>query len=274
MSQTHHGRPRRRSLLAAALAVLVTVFANEGRAAAQEVHPFVDCVKVERRGQTQMIVYFGYNNSGSEAVTLNAGSSQNFILPIPTDAGQLSVFEPGEHHFAFTLYRPVSKEVWSLQGHKAMADGTSLPCQSYLFYRGDWVSGTFYHDGDVVSFDGRYYQAISFDTSGPLPAIAAVALTPEENAAEWQAMSPAQYAVMNLPGSGGSGSNVILSTAAYTFPRNGRLTIADARITADIVVQVEYVGGNLVPGIAVDITAGKFTAIGLPGKQFRYLLIH
>jgi hypothetical protein len=66
---------------------------------------------------------------------------------------------------------------------------------------------------------------------------------------------------------------VLLSSATYTFPRNGRLTITDSRVTTDSIVQVEYVGGSLVPGLVIDIAAGKFTAIGLPGKQFRYLLI-
>src|SRR5262249_25500196 len=134
----------------AAVAIVAATFGIPRVAAAQDVRPFVECVNVERRGQTQIIAYFGYINLGTETITEPAGTGANFFLPPPADVGQLSVFEPGEHHFAVVTHRPIGNSLtWILQGHRVTADATSLPCPSYLFYRGNWIAGTQYFDGDV-----------------------------------------------------------------------------------------------------------------------------
>jgi hypothetical protein len=267
----------RRTVIAAAMFTVGAVLVSAVPAAAQEVQPFVDCVKLERRGKILQIAYFGYTNPGTEPVTLPAGTFQNYFSPVPFDRGQPSVFEPGEHHFVFTQLVPIIAQfVWSLEGRPGAWAGESHTCPSYLFYRGDWDPSVLYFDGDVVKFNGYYYQAAVLRPTVPPSQRPFVdfdyGATPEHSGI-WQIISPSSVPVMNLD-LPAAGSNVLLSTEVFTFPRNGRLTVTDARITADSVVQVEYVGGSILPGVAVDIAAGKFTAIGLPGKKFRYVLIN
>jgi hypothetical protein len=268
----------RRTVLAAALFTVGVVFVNDLPAAAWQVQPFVECVKVERRSGLVTIAYVGYHNPGSQPVTLPAGTADNFMLPTPPDRGQPSVFEPGEHHFVFAVVIPAhSQLLWSVNGNRAVASD-AMPCPSYLVFKGDWEAGTAYLDGDVVKFNGYYYQAIATTVQGTLLPVVDFAGTPQDSGAPWHVVNPNTYPVMNLPPAAAPGpppgASVVLSADTFTFPRNGRLTINDARITAESVVQVEYVGGNLLPGVVVDIAAGRFTAIGLPGKKFRYVLIN
>ena len=57
------------------------------------------------------------------------------------------------------------------------------------------------------------------------------------------------------------------------MPKNGLLTITDARVTPASVLVLQYVGGSLLPPIAIEVKAGKLTVAGLAGKQFRYVVI-
>jgi hypothetical protein len=154
---------------------------------------------------------------------------------------------------------------------RSVASDSQL-CPSYLIYRGEWAPDVDYIDGDVVKVNGLYYQGIGRTiVPGYFPAVPKTG-TPEGSSSDWHVVNPHAYPILNFPAA--AGANVLLSTDVFTFPRNGRLTITDARITPDTVVQVEYVGGSLLPGLAVDIAAGRFTAVGLPGKKFRYVLIN
>jgi hypothetical protein len=59
----------------------------------------------------------------------------------------------------------------------------------------------------------------------------------------------------------------------YTVPSNGRLTITDPHVTPTSLLVLQYVGGNLLSPIALNVTSGKFTVVGLPRKQFRYVVM-
>lgn len=281
MLRSHDRGLNRRTMLAAALMTVGVVFFTDLPAAAWEIQPFVECVKLERRSGLYFIAYFGYHSPNSQPVTLTPGTEDNYILPTPPDRGQPGVFEAGERRFVFSLIFPTGSQlIWTLNGRKAVAS-SSMPCTSYLVFRGDWEEGRVYLDGDVVKFNGYYFQAIALTPpQGAFLPVVDFAGTPQSPGAPWHVVNPNTYPVLNLsvgaapPPPPPPGADIQLSTDVFTFPKNGRLTITDARITPDTVVQVEYVGGSLLPGVALDIIAGRFTAIGLPGKKFRYVLIN
>ena len=70
----------------------------------------------------------------------------------------------------------------------------------------------------------------------------------------------------------GTGSEYFVSDV-YIF-RRGRLVIHDSRVTANSVIILQYLGGDTLPPVAVDIGDGQFTAIGMLDRQFRYVLLN
>ena len=68
--------------------------------------------------------------------------------------------------------------------------------------------------------------------------------------------------------------NVFPSAQAYTIPRGGTLTVLDSHVTANSVITLQYVGGDLLPPIAINIQSGRFTAVGIPNRQFRYVVVN
>jgi hypothetical protein len=61
-------------------------------------------------------------------------------------------------------------------------------------------------------------------------------------------------------------------SAIYTFPQGCKLTIVDSRITGNSVIILQYVGGGIISPTAAEIVNGKFTAVGLPNRRFRYVV--
>ena len=82
--------------------------------------------------------------------------------------------------------------------------------------------------------------------------------------------APGPQGPQGLPGN----NNVFPSAQAYTFPRDGTLTIVDSHITPSSMITLQYVGGALLPPAAINIQAGRFTAVGIPSRQFRYVVIN
>jgi hypothetical protein len=72
----------------------------------------------------------------------------------------------------------------------------------------------------------------------------------------------------------GTSSNIFPSAQAYTLARNGKLTVTDAHVTANSVIYLQYLGGNIIAPLAVEITNGRFIVIGLPNKKFRYVVFN
>jgi hypothetical protein len=64
------------------------------------------------------------------------------------------------------------------------------------------------------------------------------------------------------------------STQTYTFPRSGELNINDPNVTINSMIYLQYVGGNIIPPIAVNVRNGAFTARGFSGRQFRYVVVN
>jgi len=52
------------------------------------------------------------------------------------------------------------------------------------------------------------------------------------------------------------------------------MTIDDARIKPNSMIILQYVGGAALRSIATTIMHGKFSVMGLPDKQFRYVVIN
>jgi hypothetical protein len=71
--------------------------------------------------------------------------------------------------------------------------------------------------------------------------------------------APGAQGPQGPPGNG----NVFTSSQVYTFPHSCRLTIVDARITPNSVIYLQYVGGGIIPPVAISIEAGRFTVSGL-----------
>jgi hypothetical protein len=72
----------------------------------------------------------------------------------------------------------------------------------------------------------------------------------------------------------GTVSNIYPSAQVYTLAKNGKLTVTDARVTANSVILLQYIGGNIIPPLAVEIMNGKFVVNGHPNKQFRYVVFN
>jgi hypothetical protein len=68
--------------------------------------------------------------------------------------------------------------------------------------------------------------------------------------------------------------NVFPSAQAYTIPRGATLTVLDSHVTASSVITLQYVGGDLLPPVAINIQSGRFTAVGIPNRQFRYVIVN
>lgn len=66
------------------------------------------------------------------------------------------------------------------------------------------------------------------------------------------------------------------STAIYTLPPGGRLTIFDGNVTPTSVILLEYVGGDRGSRrLTVHrVAPGQFTAQGAPGRRFRYVIFN
>lgn len=77
------------------------------------------------------------------------------------------------------------------------------------------------------------------------------------------------------PGPPGS-ANVHPSTAVFTFPGSGRLTISDRHVVPTSVILLQYVGGSAhLKKLSVEhVTTGQFTARGAPGRMFRYVIFN
>ena len=57
------------------------------------------------------------------------------------------------------------------------------------------------------------------------------------------------------------------------FPKPPRLTIVDAHVAPNSLVILQYVGSGDNAPAATDINNGQFTATGVAGRQFRYVVI-
>jgi hypothetical protein len=65
------------------------------------------------------------------------------------------------------------------------------------------------------------------------------------------------------------------TSGVLTFPKSGRLTVADPIVTPNSVIVVQYVGARsgTVP-VITDVGTGQFTVGGAKGKQFRYVVFN
>jgi hypothetical protein len=77
------------------------------------------------------------------------------------------------------------------------------------------------------------------------------------------------------PGPPGGG-NIYPSALIHTFPRGGVLRIEDSNVAATSVILLQYVGGGGNPSelLVLNVEAGRFTAKGRAGRQFRYVVFN
>jgi hypothetical protein len=70
------------------------------------------------------------------------------------------------------------------------------------------------------------------------------------------------------------GTRVTPSDQVFTFPRGGRLTIADSAVTPTSVVVLQYVGDRRAQPRLLSVGDGEFTAIGVSGRPFRDVIFN
>lgn len=72
----------------------------------------------------------------------------------------------------------------------------------------------------------------------------------------------------------GVSPNIFPSAQVYTLPKDGKLTVTDARVKAESVILLQYVGGGAPQPSTVVITAGQFQVHGVPNRKFRYVIFN
>ena len=95
--------------------------------------PLLNCV--HNNGDGTFTAHFGYLNQTSIPIGVPIGP-MNMFVPPPSDRGQPSVFQPGEHNFVFqvTFDGSFGQEIkWMLKAdgdrrHQVEASATSEPC--------------------------------------------------------------------------------------------------------------------------------------------------
>jgi hypothetical protein len=248
------------------------------------------------------IAILGYQNTNPLTVTLKIGV-KNFFFPSPEDRGQIEQFSPGIQHSAFTIiWNPNLQPTitWVLDTRTVMASLDSPRCtkpDSGISVKGPWNSTTDYAVKDVVSYLGSSWIARR-DNVNVLPAegddwmlLAQKGDTgpqgPKGDTGTTGTMGPVgpqgtigpmgplgPQGIQGLQGPPGPSGNTLTASQTYTFPRRGPLTIIDTRVTANSMILLQYVGGDIVPPFAINIMAGKFTAVGIADRQFRYIVIN
>ena len=66
--------------------------------------------------------------------------------------------------------------------------------------------------------------------------------------------------------------NIFVASQIFTFSRGCTLTIADSRVTANSLILLQYVDGSSPPPVPTGIQAGRFTAVGIANRRFRYVV--
>jgi hypothetical protein len=74
---------------------------------------------------TDRIVWFGYQNTGKDPITIPLGQENRFTPP-PHDRGQPTVFKMGVNHLAFGMRSNEPQLIWHLRGQIVKAESDSL----------------------------------------------------------------------------------------------------------------------------------------------------
>lgn len=88
-------------------------FTLEAIATPKPVRPVLECVT--QNGDGTYTAKFSYKNDNSSDITIPVGADNKFT-PNPIDRGQIIVFQPGRHTFAFEVIFGGSNLVWTLKG--------------------------------------------------------------------------------------------------------------------------------------------------------------
>ena len=285
----------------------IFVLARVGRAEANfGIEPIANCTSFDAF-TNQLIVYWGYNNTNAFEVTVD--NSFNFFVPGPGNRAQPVSFLPGEHDYAFTTVSDAGSSVtWVLGEFFATAQndpGTycQFPVQAVVqvapMWKGPWLSGTAYNPGDIVSDQGSSWFALVASTGvepafggtawtivaskgdqgsqgqpgapGPAGATGATGLTGATG--PQGAPGPAgQQGSQGPPGPAGVAN--VFPSGVLAMPFDARLDVTDANVTPHSVIVLRYVGGGLEQPIALRVENGRFTVVGLPHRQFRYVVFN
>jgi hypothetical protein len=257
------------------------------------------------------IAIWGYTNTNNSTVTLKIGT-KNFFFPSPEDRGQVEQLNPGTFQQAFAVvWDPIVQYdlTWVLDTHPVTANfntATIPRCfksDSGIDLKGPWTSTANYVMKDAVSYQGTSWIARRNNVNvmpsegedwmilaqmgdtgsqgakgdpgatgaagaeGPAGAMGPKGATGPQGIPGPQGLQGLQ----GPPGPAGNGLNV---SPIRTFPKCGALTIDDSRVTANSMIILEYVGGDLLKPITTKIMDGKFIVMGLPNRQFRYIVIN
>jgi hypothetical protein len=159
----------------------------------------------------------------------------------------------------------------------------SLYCERLsgsLYWRGDWTPTANYARGDVVRSQGSTWVALDYST-GALPeeglfwALFAARGEQGPPGADGAPGPPGPQGPQGPQGDPGPpGSSSVTASPVYTMPKRGLPTITDANVSPTSVLVLQYVGGNLISPVAIEVKNGRFVVAGLPGKKFRYVVVN
>jgi hypothetical protein len=274
--------------------------------------PILDCVTFNPATNT-LTATWGYAWTGAEEVVVFPGAP-NFFDPPPSYEGQPAVFEPGIHHGVFQTTQDLnlySTLTWNLAGFAETASNDpSRYCNSCSCPPGP--PGPPGPQGSPGPQGPQGVQGPKGDTGatglqgqpgdpGPKGDTGAAGAKGDKGETGAQGAKgdagpagakgdagpagpkgdtgiPGPQGVQGIKGDTGpqgpAGNSNTFPSGLLTFPKNGELQVTDPKVTENSVILLQYVGGGLLPPVALKITAGKFTAVGFPNQKFRYVVFN
>jgi len=262
---------------ALAIALPVLLISNGVAGQSSEVVPLLECVLYDAATDSLSAI-FGYVSTGDTPVQIDVGPN-NFFTPGVLFRNQPSMFQPGLHAAAFiaTFAADGSTEqiTWFLNGNTATAKNEpSLYCGAgpMSAWRGAWNPVASYVRGDVVSAGGSSWIALQ-PSSGATPSegsLWSLVAAGGESGGPGPRGEPGPAGPQGEPGA----SSMLPASQVLRFPRTGRLRISDSNVTATSIILLQYTGGHVSSPTAIEIDTGLFTAVGMPRRRFRYVVIH
>jgi Collagen triple helix repeat (20 copies) len=287
-----------RRLALPALGLMAVLVVAPAPAHGQQIFPRLNCVTVDTPNTGDAVGWLGYDNQTGATADLAIGPD-NFFSPGVLNRGQPTSFQDGPHNFVFRVPFHIPSPIqvtWALDAGNVVVSRQAVPpCgPPDMFWAGTWQPGTVYVANDVVSHAGGSWIA----ESGP-------GTTEPGVGPAWHALATTTAGPQGLPGDAGAtgpagadghagpqgpagpegpagprgatgspGEQLTFpSPRTWSFSRQGRRRISDGHVTATSVVVIQAVGrGEPTPTSVADLRAGGFTAIGSPGRRFRYVV--
>ena len=162
-----------------------------------------------------------------------------------------------------------------------------------LNWKGAWTGSAAYTPRDAVNYHGSSWVAIraTINTApvegddwsliaqngatGPQGLKGDKGNTGPQGIAGPQGMTGPQGSKGDTGAQGRPGdSNTFPSSQIYAMPTCGALTITDPHVTVNSLILLQYLGGDILSPLLIDVVPGHFIVRGLPNKKFRYVVFN